>query len=136
MQSAHTEPLSNDTRRFSVVVLDMFHYMDPDEKTTVSGFPTFELAREYARRRTRDSLEEQRPASTTTEDLRDRWYCFGEDCLVIGGSYSGRDELDYFIAHPATVEERDWVSLTPDPEMRRRLQAVRRDSSELPREEA
>ena len=109
---------------FSVLVLDMYHYMDPEEEETVAGFATIELAREYAKRRTRDSLEQQRPGNTTPQAIRSSWFMFGEDCLVIGGSYSGCDELDYFISHPATDEERDWVSLTPDPELRRLLQSV------------
>lgn len=105
---------SNHPATFSVRVLDLFHYMDEDAERVISGFATLELAREYARRRTRDSLEEQRPGSTDAEDLRRRWAMFGEDCLVVGDSYSGADEVDAFVAQPATAAERDWVSLSPD----------------------
>src|SRR5262245_61779768 len=112
---------------FNVIVLDMSHYMDPDEEQTISGFATVELAHEYARRRTRDSLEEQRPESTDHEDLRRRWHMFGEDCLVPGDGYCGGREIDYFIAHPATAEERDWIALIPDPKLRQLLQSVRHD---------
>ena len=91
----------------------MFHYMDEDEEEIVAGFATLELAREYARRRTRDSLEEQRPDASSAEDLHGRWFSFGEDCLVIGDTYCGGHELDYFISHPATAPERDWRSLSP-----------------------
>lgn len=100
---------------YSVVVIDMFHYMGDDANTTVDGFATLELAREYARRRTRDSLEEQRDASSSAQDLRQRWFMFGEDCQVLNDTYCGARELDYFIAHPATAEERDWVVLEPRP---------------------
>jgi hypothetical protein len=40
---------------------------------------------------------------------------FGEDCTVVSGNYSGQEELDFFIANPATPEERDWASLQPRP---------------------
>lgn len=95
---------------WSVLVIDMFHY-DPDEETAVRGFRTPEAAKEYARRRTRDSLEELRKPDVTAEELRKMWYSFGEDCLVIGGDYAGLSELDFFIANPATPEERDWEAV-------------------------
>ncbi len=101
------------TTVYAVLVLDMFHYMDPDEQTTVSGFSSLELAREYAHRRTRDSVEEQRGAALSAEDLRGRWFSFGEDCLVLGDTYRGAHELGHFISHPATPEERDWQTLAP-----------------------
>ena len=92
---------------WSVLVIDMFHY-DADDEQIVRGFPTFDAAKEYARRRTRDSLEELRKPGITPEELRRMWHSFGEDCLVIGGGYAGLSELDFFIANPATSEERDW----------------------------
>ena len=105
--------ITAQTTGHTVLVLDMSHYMDPDEETMVSGFSSLELAREYARRRTRDSLEEQRSDGRSTEDLRGRWFSFGEDCLVLGDTYRGAHELAHFISHPATPEERDWQSLAP-----------------------
>ena len=100
-------------KTYGVMVFDMFHYMDEEENSYVGGFPTLEQAKEYARRRTRDSLEEQRPQSKGPADLKDLWWTFGEDCMVVDGGYSGLDELDLFIANPATPEERDWFSLQP-----------------------
>ena len=58
-----------DCPSFSVLVLDMFHYMDENKNEVFSGFATLEQAREYARRRTRDTLEEQRQDSKSPEDL-------------------------------------------------------------------
>jgi hypothetical protein len=63
----------NNTDRaktFSVLVMDRCHYLDKDEETMVGRFQTFEAARECARRRTRDSVAEQRPASTNLKALR------------------------------------------------------------------
>ena len=95
---------------YSVLVIDMFHH-DGAEETIVRGFPSIELATEYARRRTRDSVEELRCPSQTSRALREQWLQFGEDCCVIGESYCGVSEIDYFITHPATHEERDWHTI-------------------------
>ena len=94
---------------FSVLVLDMHHYMDEDENFTVHGFATAELAREYARRRTRSSLEESRCADP--EATKRAWFDWGEDCLA--GDYKGYSELDFFIANPATGDECDFVAIEP-----------------------
>jgi hypothetical protein len=96
--------------RYSVLVIDMFEH-DAESETILRGFPTLELAREYARRRTRDSVEELRQASQTAGDLRRQWLSFGEDCCVIGEHYCGASEVDYFVGHPATTEERDWKAI-------------------------
>lgn len=101
----------DNPKTFSVLVYDMYDY---GEVATVTGFKGFNEAREYARRRTWDSVENERKSSTSPKDLHDRWFMFGEDCQVIGGEkYSGEDELDFFIANPATPGERNWLSLTP-----------------------
>ena len=92
---------------YSVLVIDMFHH-DAEGDIIVRGFPTLDLATEYARRRTRDSVEELRRPSQSSHTLREQWLQFGEDCCVIGQPYCGASEIDYFITHPATREERDW----------------------------
>lgn len=97
---------------YGVLIIDMYHYQDPDAEYRIGGFPTFELAREFARRWVRDSLEEQRKPDQTKQALRESWYMFGEDAVVIGGdSYSGCDELDFFIDNPASADERDWKAI-------------------------
>lgn len=97
---------------FSVLVIDMAHYA-AEEDTVVRGFPSFEAAKEYARRRVRDSVEELRAPGQSRAELRRLWLIFGEDALVTGGEerYTASHELDYFIAHPATEEERDWQAV-------------------------
>ena len=95
---------------YAVLVIDMYHH-DADEDTCVLGFPTLQLAAEYARRRTRDSLEELRGSAWTKEELRKQWYMFGEDCIVLRGDYKGSSEIDHFIDHSATEEERDWKAI-------------------------
>jgi hypothetical protein len=95
---------------YSVYVIDMYHY-DKDEDFTVHGFATLEVAKEYARRRTRSSVEESRckdPESTSRA-----WHQWGESCFVVGGDYSANTELDFFIANKATPEECDFASIEP-----------------------
>ena len=84
---------------------------DTDEKyecQLTDGFPTLELATEFARRWVRDSVEELRADGWTPAGLRNQWFTFGEDAVVIGGNWKGLDELDHFVRNPATPEERDW----------------------------
>ena len=108
-------PAGHETRgTHAVLVIDMFHY-DEESEVVVEGFPTLEAAREYARRRTRDSVEGLREPGQSHEELRQMWSAFGEDAIVLGRefsrSYAGFSELDYFIANPASPEESDWVGL-------------------------
>ena len=93
---------------YSVLIIDMSY--DSEKDFVVGGFPTVELANEFARRWVRDSVEEMRAVDQTREDLRRLWYMFGEDASVLGGEphYTGSHELDFFIDHPATAAERDW----------------------------
>jgi len=97
---------------YSVLIIDMFRH-DPEADYVVVGFPTYVLAREFARRWVRDSVEEQRRPGQSREELRRMWYTFGEDASVIQGEphYAGSHELEFFIEHPATPEEHDWRSI-------------------------
>jgi hypothetical protein len=102
---------------FSVLIVDVGHH-DPEkgyaeQGYTKGGFPSLEVAKEFARRWTRDSVEELRSPGQSPEDLRKAWVIFGEDAMVLGDGYKGSDELDFFITHPATSDERDWQSLDP-----------------------
>ncbi len=90
-------------------IIDMFHYQDPENERDYEGFPTLELAREFARRWVRDSLEEFRKPGQSTEELRTMWYTFGEDAFADG--YTGSEELTYFIDHPGSAEECDWAGV-------------------------
>jgi hypothetical protein len=98
---------------FAVLVLDMAHTGEDDDGRVIDGFATFEAARAYAEARTRASVEELRSAGQSADQLRSLWHLYGEDCLVLGGGYSGRDHLDAYIANPASEAEADWASLTP-----------------------
>lgn len=98
---------------FSVLVLDMAHTGEDDASLTISGFASFEAARAYAEARTRASVEELRADGQTAAELRSLWHLYGEDCLVSGGGFAGRDRLDAYIARPATAGECDWPALAP-----------------------
>jgi hypothetical protein len=98
---------------YSVLVFDMAHTGHEDGEQVVSGFTTLAAARDYARRRTRASVEELRKPGIAAADLRKLWYIYGEDCTVPGDSYSGAAELDRFIAEPASKDDCDWTSIAP-----------------------
>ena len=100
---------------YAVAVLDMFNYMDDEGAMLVDGFPSAEIAKEYARRRMRDSVEELRAADQSREELKELWFVFGEDSLVVGGegsdAYYGLADLDFFIDQAASTAERNWLEL-------------------------
>jgi hypothetical protein len=97
---------------YSVLIIDMSHYMDEESEYRIDGFPSFELAREFARRWVRDSVEEMRERNQSADELRERWMMWGEDAFVIGDErYAGSHEMDFFISNPATAQERDWKAI-------------------------
>jgi hypothetical protein len=96
---------------YSVLIIDMSY--DEEKHFVIEGFPSVQLATEFARRRVRDSVEDLRGLNQTKEEVRRLWHTFGEDASVLGVEphYAGSHELDYFIEHPATNEERDWQAI-------------------------
>ena len=107
---------------YSVIVCDLFNSNDPDHESVIAGFPSRELAVEYARRRTWSSVEEMKGPDISPEKVKERWSALGEDCRVVGPEgkliYRARSELELFIAQPLPPERRNWVelynSLLPD----------------------
>jgi hypothetical protein len=99
------------THDYSVLIIHMSY--DAEKDFVIKGFPTVQLANEFARRWVRDSVEELRGLNQTKDEVRRLWHMFGEDASVVGGepNYAGSHELDYFIEHPATREERDWQAI-------------------------
>ena len=97
---------------YSVLIIDMARY-DPLEEAVVRGFPAFEPAKEFARRRVRDSIEDLRQAHQSKEELRRPRHTFGEDATVLGGeqSYADSHELDFLITHAASPDECDWEAI-------------------------
>ncbi|GEM_PF-3206652 len=106
---------------YAVIVCDLFNRHEPDHEVAVLGFPSRELAVEYARRRTWSSVEQMREPGLSREEVRRRWQALGEDCRVVGPEgviYVASAELDRFLEHPIPPERRDWAglyrSLLPD----------------------
>lgn len=107
-----TEERAPSAASFQVLLIDMSHYADQENERTISGFPTREDAIDYARCRVRDSIEELRQPGQSREELRRLWFVFGEDALVSGDpAYHASNDLDDFIQHPATPEERNWSAI-------------------------
>jgi len=99
----------------AVVAVDMFNYMDDDSVTLITGFPSASEAQEYARRRTRDSVEEMRTIDEADDDnLWWLWLVYGEDCIALGNgtdeTWCGYSELESFLGSPASESERDWLT--------------------------
>lgn len=98
---------------YAVVIIQMAAFQLDEGGQIIEGFPDFASARDYARRRLRDSLEQLRGPGIGPDELRRLWSIQGEDAMVIGGaeSYAGASELELFLDQPATAEERDWPAL-------------------------
>ena len=84
---------------FSVLIIDNAHYMEPETERVVDGFATLDEAIAFAKKRVRASVEELRSPGISKTDLRKLWLIYGENAIVIGGNYSGADDVDYFIAN-------------------------------------
>jgi len=100
-------------KTYTVADLDMWDFPEQGCIRYTDGFPSLEVAREYARRSTWDSVEEQRPLAKSRNDLRTRWLIYGHSCSVVDDTYSARDDLDYFLDHPAAPWQRDYGALDP-----------------------
>ena len=92
-----------EKKTFSVLIIDNFHF-DPEHDIIIEGFPTIELARDYARCIVRSSVEHHRKPNQTAAELRKLWHLFGENATVLGQGYRGSKELDFFIENPLEKE--------------------------------
>lgn len=100
----------------SIRVLVTDNYRVHADGESVEGFASVEAATQYARRRTRASVEELRHPGQTPESLRGDFLLFGETATVFAHGvehYRASDDIDHFIAHPAQDDERDWMGLSP-----------------------
>ncbi len=82
-----------ERKTYSVLIIDNFHF-DPEHDMVIEGFPTVDLAIEYARCIVRSSIEHHRKPKQTKEELKKLWHLFGESALVLGHKYRGSGELD------------------------------------------
>jgi hypothetical protein len=111
MTSAGSAATGGDSRTWKVLIRDLSHG-DGSEDFVLSGFPTFELARDYARRRTRASLEEARKPGATPGQIKSQWQGFGELVTVLDEpGYSPAAEIDEFIKRPASAEDIDHLTI-------------------------
>lgn len=103
---------------FSVGVVNMCDFPGDHCMTFVDGFASAAAAVEYARRRTRDSVEELRRSGQSRDELARAWSTFGESCFAHRGSaaqafYAAHEDLAWFIDHPASPHERNWTAIDP-----------------------
>jgi hypothetical protein len=99
-----------------VRILDLSGGASDNVVEEVAGFPTLMQANAFARRYVRDSVERCRVAGSSSREVLDAWFAFGEDAEVVQagdlGWHSG-SELADFAATPAGAEECDWRALDP-----------------------
>ena len=96
----------------NVVVIDNFHRHDPSENHSVTGFQSPEDALVYALRRVRSSVEQFREDGQDRDAHYRKWMALGEECMI-EQMRLGMVNFEYFYLNPATPEEKDYLSLTP-----------------------
>lgn len=99
-----------------VRILDLSGGAEDNIVEEIGGFPTLMQANAFARRYVRDSVEICRAAGSSTREVLDTWFAFGEDAEVIDAGDEGwrsGAELSDFVERPASAEERDWRALDP-----------------------
>ncbi|MBF0382818.1 MAG: hypothetical protein HQL69_17495 [Magnetococcales bacterium] len=96
---------------YSVKVFEEVYPADMQHHWTIQGFPTLELAKEFARRWLRDFVEKQRHRLPGHIDLHGQVMASGRDALVIDEGFRATSELGHFIKNTASPEERDWISI-------------------------
>lgn len=97
-------------------ILDLSGAAQDNVVEEIGGFDTLMHANAFARRYVRDSVERCRIPGTTTKEVLEAWFAFGEDAEVVDAGDAGwrsANELGEFVDHPAGREERDWRALDP-----------------------
>jgi hypothetical protein len=92
---------------WAVIIFDRFHHGEPDGEFLIEGFPNRELARGYATRRVRDSIEELRTPGQPEEEIHKLWNAYGESACVVGDD-GEQDEIGSWLREIATAVQRDW----------------------------
>ncbi len=99
-----------------VRILDLSGGAEDNVVEDIAGFPTLMHANAFARRYVRDSLERCRAPGTSTKDVLEAWFAWGEDAVVVDAGEAGwrsATELGDFADRPAGAEDRDWRALDP-----------------------
>nr|WP_294520634.1 hypothetical protein [uncultured Rhodopila sp.] len=99
-----------------VRILDLSGGAQDNITEEVGGFDTLMHANAFARRYVRDSVERCRVPGSTSKEVLEAWFAFGEDAFVIDageGAWKSATELGDFVDTLAGAEERDWRSLDP-----------------------
>jgi hypothetical protein len=99
-----------------VRILDLSGGAEDNIVEDIKGFPTLMHANAFARRYVRDSVELCRAAGSSSRDVLDAWFAFGEDAHVLDAgddTWRSATELSDFAERPASAEDRDWRALDP-----------------------
>lgn len=111
-----------------VRILDLSGGAQDNIVEEIGGFATLMQANAFARRYVRDSVERCRMPASSTKEVLEAWFAFGEDAEIVDAGDEGwrsASELGEFVDHPAGSEERNWRALDP------RLDEPDEDESEV-----
>lgn len=99
-----------------VRILDLSGGAQDNIVEEIGGFLTLMQANAFARRYVRDSVERCRVPGSSSKEVLEAWFAYGEDAEVVDAGETGwrsATELGDFVDHPAGSEERDWRALDP-----------------------
>ena len=99
-----------------VRILDLSGGAQDNIVEEIGGFATLMQANAFARRYVRDSVERCRVPGSSTKEVLEAWFAFGEDAEIVDagdGGWRSASELGEFVDHPAGSEERNWRALDP-----------------------
>ena len=116
MTELHIEDVFAPPGGWRVRILDLSGGAEDNIVEDVAGFPTLMHANAFARRYVRDSVELCRAAGSTSREVLDAWFAFGEDAHVLDAAeatWRSATELSDFAERPAAAEDRDWRALDP-----------------------
>lgn len=82
---------THETKTYTVLVDDNFHFMDEDERYTLGVFPTKREALNASLKLVGEDLLGASPADATAEDLTACYEAGGEDPFIVGVPFSAWD---------------------------------------------
>lgn len=111
-----TDSTSPEDKTWRVRIMDLSGGAEDNIVEEIGGFHDLAHANAFARCYVRDSVERCRTPGASAKDVLSTWLSFGEDAVVLEAGEDGwhsANELDDFVATPATPMERDWRALDP-----------------------
>jgi hypothetical protein len=96
--------LQIDSSTYFVVITDNFNFALPSANTLITGFPDLDSAILYAKLRTYQKVHALADEASSMDDLKRRWFLFGEDALTAGFPFDGRMHVVSFALNSLFLE--------------------------------